>query len=321
MFEWLITLFKSNYQRWLSRRIPAAKLVTLNQRRIFIFPSRAGFSFLALLLLLLIAAINYQNNMAFALVFLLACVFFVSVLHTYANLSGLTIQALQAKPVFAGDSIAIELRLSRKGVAHYYDIKLAWKHSDQRIVSLLANDEQRISLYLPTSRRGLLRPGRLTIETVYPLGLLRAWSSLALDIEALVYPRPLAVDMKALTAVDGEEGEAMLADGSDDFYGFRDYQAGDSLKNIYWKGYAKGHDLQLKQFSSFRQKQLWLDWQTFNGNIETRLSYLCYWALRLESQQKEYGLRLPDKEIAPAKGMRHQAAVLRSLALYQQGAA
>ena len=40
---------------------------------------------------MLITAINYQNNMSFALTFLLATLFVVGVLHTYANLSGLTI--------------------------------------------------------------------------------------------------------------------------------------------------------------------------------------------------------------------------------------
>jgi hypothetical protein len=36
---------------------------------------------------MLVAAINYQNNMAFALTFLLANLFVVAVLHSYANLS------------------------------------------------------------------------------------------------------------------------------------------------------------------------------------------------------------------------------------------
>ena len=48
--------------RWLARRIPAGKEVTLDQRRIFIFPTRAGVLYVLLVVLLLLTAINYQNN-------------------------------------------------------------------------------------------------------------------------------------------------------------------------------------------------------------------------------------------------------------------
>ena len=52
---------------------------------------------------MLIAAINYQNNMSYALTFLLANLFLVAVLHSYANL---TISAVGAQDVFAGQRCA-----------------------------------------------------------------------------------------------------------------------------------------------------------------------------------------------------------------------
>jgi uncharacterized protein (DUF58 family) len=318
MYNYLREQLTTRYHHWIDRRNPMAAEVTLNQRRIFIFPSRAGFAFLFLLLVMLIAAINYQKNMAFALVFLLACVFFISVLHTYANLSGLTLKALPVKKVFVGDSIPFAMQLSRRGSAYYYDINLSWEHSDKQIVSLLEHPQQRLILHLPASKRGYFKPGRLLLETCYPLGLLRAWSWVALDFQAMVYPQPIAADMKPLPASDGEEGEAMLANGSDDFYGLRDYQPGDHLKHVFWKSYAKGRDLSIKQYAGYRQQQLWLDWQAFDGPLEKRLSHLCYWALKLEQQQQEYGLRLPAVEILPAVGAQHQASVLKALALCER---
>lgn len=319
MFKAIVDQLNSRYRQWIERRIPSAQSVTLNQRRIFIFPTRAGFAFLGLLFVMLIAAINYQNNMAFALVFMLACVFFVSVLHTYANLSGLTIKALGAKAVFAGDSIPFKIQLSRHGRAYYYDISLSWPGCEKELVCLLENNERVLNLHLLAKKRGYFKPERLLVETCYPVGLLRAWTWIALEFDALVYPQPLAVDIKALPASDGEEGEAMLANGSDDFYGFRDYHPGDSLKHVFWKGYAKGQDLQLKQYACYREQQLWLDWEAFDGSVDKRLSHLCYWALRLEHNKQEYGLRLPGHEIAPAMGGAHQRLVLRALALFNPG--
>jgi hypothetical protein len=89
--------------------------VTLDQRRIFIFPSRTGFFFGLSLLVMLVAAINYQNNMAYALTFLLANLFVVAVLHSYANLSGLTITAVGAEDGFPGqrDGVSFAPALQR----------------------------------------------------------------------------------------------------------------------------------------------------------------------------------------------------------------
>lgn len=319
MLKPLFEALNTRYRQWIERRIPPARVVTLDQRRIFIFPTRAGFAFLGLLFVMLIAAINYQNNLAFGLVFLLACLFFVSVLHTYANLSGLSIKALQSKKAFVGDSVAFEMLLSRQGSSHYYDVGLCWPETEVQLLCLLDNSEERLSLHLQATQRGHFKPGRLLLETFYPVGLLRAWSWVALEFDALIYPQPIAADIKSLPASEGEEGEAMLVDGSDDFYGFRDYHPGDPLKHVFWKGYAKGQDLQLKQYTGYRQKQLWLDWEAFDGPLEKRLSHLCYWALKLERHKQEYGLRLPGLEIVPAMGASHQSVVLKALALFNSG--
>ena len=89
---------RASFQQWVNRRIPPAREVTLDQRRIFIFPGKVGFFFGFCLLVMLVTAINFQNNLCYALTFLLATLFMVAILHTFANLSGLTIRALRAQP-------------------------------------------------------------------------------------------------------------------------------------------------------------------------------------------------------------------------------
>lgn len=103
--------FKPYWNRWLSRRIPVAASVRLNQRRIFIIPSQVGLAFMVALLLMLLAAINYQNSLAYALTFLLSSVFVVAILHTYRNLAGLILKAGAAPAVFAGEPATFRVRL------------------------------------------------------------------------------------------------------------------------------------------------------------------------------------------------------------------
>ncbi|MGH8354638.1 MAG: DUF58 domain-containing protein, partial [Pseudomonas sp.] len=109
---------KPRWNRWLARRIPPAASVRLDQRRIFIIPTRVGLAFGLCLLLMLLAAINYQNSLAYGLAFLLLAVFIVAILHTYRNLAGLTLNAGGGGAVFVGEQARFRVRLESRGRAH-----------------------------------------------------------------------------------------------------------------------------------------------------------------------------------------------------------
>jgi len=50
-------------------------VLTLDQRRIFILPSKRGLGFALLILVLMLIAFVYNNNLAYMLAFLLASIF------------------------------------------------------------------------------------------------------------------------------------------------------------------------------------------------------------------------------------------------------
>ena len=311
-------------QAWISRRIPPARSVTLDQKRIFIFPSRVGFSFSVVLLLMLITAINYQNNMSFALTFLLATLFIVAVLHTFANLSGLSIHAVRAQAAFPRQQSEFEILVERSRKREHFALYVKWPGSAESVINLVEEDFAQVRLHAPVGTRGWHHPGRLSISSTYPLGLLRCWSSIDLDLKALVYPEPVAFEDLPGLATDTPDGASVPVLGSDDFYGFRDYRRGDSLRQVHWKGLAKGQGLQSKQYGAYADRSVWLDWAMFPGlGVEQRLSHLCYWALQFESKNEEYGLRLPGVSIEPGVGEKHRDRVLKELALYNidEGAA
>ncbi|WP_078455935.1 DUF58 domain-containing protein [Solemya velum gill symbiont] len=312
--------FRAQFGRWLKKRLPAARSITLDRHRLFVFPSRAGFGFLLFVVVILLVAINYQNNMVFGLAFLLSSLLVITILHTWGNLSGLTVSSLRAIPVFAGESAVFEIRISRPERGARHAITLAWPDGDSAYTSLLEEKEVIVELSLPAHRRGVLRPGRLLIETHYPLGLVRCWSWIDLALETLVYPQPLESEFHSGDSGETDSGEVMVNLAGDDYYGLREYQPGDSLKQVAWKHYARGHDLQTRQFAAYRDHQLWLDYEAFTGGVEARLSALCFEVLRVEANREEYGLRLPGIEIEPGKGDRHREQVLSALALFQGGA-
>ena len=309
--------FRQRFAEWVNRRIPPARSVTLDQKRIFIFPSRTGFFFGLCLLVMLMTAINYQNNMSYALTFLLCTLFVVGILHTYANLSGLTIRALRATPVFPGQQSEFSLQLERGGRREHFALHVKWPESTASMVNLVEQDQVQVHLHMAVGARGWFSPGRLLLESTYPLGLLRSWTWVDLDLAAMVYPQPLATPELPGLAVDQPDGAALPIVGSDDFHGFRDYRHGDSMRQIHWKGMAHGQGIQTKQYNAYASRSAWLDWDMFpDMGTERRLSHLCYWALDFEGRNEEYGLRLPGVAIAPGIGERHRDRVLQALALH-----
>ena len=314
-----VSAVRSRYRAWLDRRIPASRSVTLNQRRIFIFPSRVGLFFASCLALMLLTAINYQNNMSYALTFLLTTLFIVAVLHTYANLSGLTVQGVRAQAGFPGQQSVFELRLERYRRRTHYALLFRWPNSSEALVNLVDEDSIRIELLAPLGSRGWYNPGRLLIESRYPLGLLRCWTWVDLDLHALVYPRPEPCPEPRGADAAQPDGAAAPTYGQDDFHGFRPYREGDSLRRLYWKGLARGQSPQTKQYAAYADRSVWLDWEMFPGGTEQRLSQMCYLAIELERGREEYGLRLPDQAIDPGCGAKHHERVLKALALYGLG--
>lgn len=308
---------RSRFRTWVNRRIPASRAVTLDQKRIFIFPSKVGFFFALFLLLMLITAINYQNNMSYALTFLLATLFIIATLHTYANLSGLTIRALRAQPAFPGQQSEFAVQVERGKRRDHFGLHLKWPESSEAMINLVDDDRTQVHLHTAVGARGWYSPGRLLLESTYPLGLLRCWTWVDLDLYALVYPQPQTSAELPGLPTDRPDGASIPIMGSDDFYGFRDYRAGDSLRQVHWKGLAKGQNLQSKQYMAYADRGVWLDWDMFPDiGVEQRLSHLCYWALEFSARNQEYGLRMPGAIIEPALGERHRDEVLKELAVY-----
>lgn len=309
---------KARWRRWVVRRIPAAAQVQLNQRRIFIMPNRVGAVFAVVLMLMLLAGINYENSLAYGLTFLLSALFVVAILHTYRNFAGLVLKAGASNPVFVGEQALFRVRLEGERSAHHA-VGIGWPPQPLQVVDVPLAGQRECELTLPALHRGWLRPERMRVESHFPLGILVAWSWVDLDQAVLVYPRPLEGDLPL--AVDGiadEEGEGRRAagQGAEDYQGLRIYQPGDSKRRLHWKAFSRGQGLLVKDFSALAGHDLWLDFQALGGGVEERLSRLCHWVLQLDVRQQPYGLRLPGTELVPDVGEAHRERCLRALALY-----
>lgn len=312
----------TRYQRWMAKQVPPRNRVTLNRKNIYIVPTRNGLLFILTAALVFIAAINYAVSLAFALAFLMVSVFILSILHSFNNLNQLTLSSRSAQDVFCGEEARFRVLLSRSPKRRHESLELTFHNTpaDAAVsyTDLTVHDSEEVDVFALASSRGEFQAPRLRVLTRYPLGLCRAWSVVDLNMHCLVYPRPVQFSMNQFdSGASGGSDSAINREGSEDFYGLRDYVPGDSLRQVAWKTVARGQDMQLKQFVDYVDNKIWLDWDMFYGfNVEERLSRLCYCVVQLSKTGNVFGMRIPGSEYAPATGPEHRKTLLRALARF-----
>lgn len=308
----------------------AADNKNTRKQRIYIMPTRHGLLFGLMLFAMLIGAINYNNSMAYILTFLLGSLSLVTILHTYRNLAGMVINEAPPLPVFSGELAKFPLILDNRNrhirfaITFIRSSKKKWRlnqtstNSHITTCNIDQNQLERIEVPVRSLHRGLLKAGRIKVYTIFPLGLFTAWSTIDVKQACLVYPKPEG--QKSLPPVDLTESTGIQGkySGTDDFTGFRNYQAGDSIKNIAWKVYAQQKGLFVKRFIGSGSDKLHLRWNDVSHlpDIESRLSQLCCWLIEAESQSLQYGLNIPEVSLGTGHGEKHLHLCLASLAKY-----
>lgn len=332
------------FDAWWDARLPRQDQLTLNHRNLYILPTRAGWSFAAVLLVLLVASINEQVNLGYALTFLLGGSALAAAHQTHGNLQGIRLTLLSARSVHAGQVLKLNVILRnehRKRGRWGLHIKprTAQRHGPEQAalsalaqpVEVLPGSDSAVELDVPAARRGWLDLPRITVDSAYPLGLFRAWAYWRPLTRVLIWPAldPLA---PPLPEWDGDAALTAAArrasQGHENPEGLRDYRRGDPLRWIAWKksshAIASGTGLVTRTLEQSRSPDLWLDYEHSPGlnglDVEARLSRLATWLLQAEagahSTGAAYGLKLPGQRIACASGPHHLRTCLDALAIW-----
>ena len=289
--------------------------VTLNQRRIFILPTHRGLNFAILTALLLLIAFVYNNNLVYLLAFLLASIFFITILHSYNSLAGLVLQKGPSTAVFAGEAARFKLHITNPFDMERRQLQITLEQTEP--LTMQPQSKACVALYTLTQKRGWHTAGTVTISSTYPLGLFRVWSPIRFNLKTLVYPAPSPLALPFPETPSAQVRQGLSRKGADDFYGLREYQPGDAIKQIHWKAYAKGQGLFSKQYGGDSAAQIWLDYDNAPGHhTEERLSQLCRWVIDAERAGIAYGFSMPGLRLSPDNGVMHARKCLEALALF-----
>ncbi len=284
---------------WIRRRQGADLLpITLQRRRLYILPTRTGIAFAALLLLMLIAGLNYGNSVALLTTFLLAGLALVAMHACHRNLLGLEIADLTSRDSFAGEHATLQLRVANSTAQARFGIELDGTGHAPVICTAAANGDIVIALQVATARRGATPIGRLRIMTTWPFGLFRAWTWLHIAHDIIVYPRPTG--HRAVPPAAGSAGGTAPREAgeADEWATLRAFRDGDSPRQVAWKAYARGAPLLVKEYTASGSAARLFEFAALTGmDTEQRLSQLARWIVNAATAGERFGLALPQRLI------------------------
>ena len=324
-----VAYVRARFQSWWQARLPLKDSITLNQRNVYILPTRPGFTLAATLMVLLIGSINYQLNLGYLLTFLLAGSAVVGMHVCHGTLRGLTMNLIAPDAQFAGASAVIGVNLLNERKTVRYGIGLGalatqgepYKERHWVWVDVPALGSTTVHVAFKPERRGLHRVPTLTAETRFPLGTFRVWTVWRPAAQVLIYPSP-EPHPPSLPPGEPRSGGAAATQvhATGEYDGVRAYRRGDPLKLVVWKKAAKADELVSRDAQQAQRFELWLDFAQAGGagsagSSEFKLSRLCAWVLEAHKRGVDYGLRLPGLEVKPGSGAAHKKRCLEALAL------
>ncbi|WMW79375.1 DUF58 domain-containing protein [Undibacterium cyanobacteriorum] len=305
-------------------KAPEPGELTLTQRRVFTLPSKPGLAFLLVLVICFLTSTNYNLNLGFGMTYLLGGIAIVNAFYTFRNLAYLKLSASDGAPIFVGDNAEFHFHVNNADSLARYALHFSFRQSPQQtqVIDLEGNENVTVKLKTASQQRGYMACPRVQIQTWFPLGLLRAWSTWLPDSKTLVYPRP--EDNPPPLPTDGPTGEQGIStSGQEEFSGVRMYQQGDPLKHLSWKHIARvdldaGGNLISKQFSGASVGAVSIIFSELPAqlDLESKISRMTAWVLDAEHQGLPYFFEIGRLSIGPDLGEQHRNTCLKALACF-----
>lgn len=266
------------------------------------------------------AAEAQSNGAAHLIALLVAAMGLVSWLHARANLRGLGVRLVGARPVAQDESRRIPVELRASGAFSPCGLEVMAIGAEKPVFVERVPAGGSVMLDLPPPVRPAGGSLRILVRSVYPLGLFTAQAVMETSWVRRVHPKP-AGDLPLPSPDRGLQGDAAVVvtartqTGGDDFAGLREWRAGDSPRHIDWRSAARGGPLMVKSWSSGAQGVIVLDWSALKHEDAARASQIARWIEICEEEGRPYELRLPEATIRASLGPAHRRRCLDALAM------
>ncbi|MFN0132193.1 MAG: DUF58 domain-containing protein [Phycisphaerales bacterium] len=299
-----------------------------------------GVLYVLVTLFLAVGAINSQNNLLF-----LALGLAIGGLLVSGVLSGSSLMSadLVREPTLSAElatPTALRYRVAHRGrVIPAYGIAIAemrsagsnWAEFAESPRAFVVGIEPRRSAPAEATimprRRGVMRVDEVRMWTTLPFGLTRKSSTFTLPMVVTVLPPdvPIRAGLFRRVAARAMMGaESSRATGmSEEFFGLREYVAGDATRSIAWKRSARIGELVVRQTASPSPRRLWvvlrLDGRAKPSANELAIAAAAGLLRRARAEGLAVGLAVPvlGLTFAPSQSPAHLRRLLDELALVE----
>jgi uncharacterized protein (DUF58 family) len=300
-------VIQSFWSKWTKKSFSFARQKTLTQKDVLVFIYQQGYLYLVLIFITFIAGVNYANNLILGFCFLISAVLCISFYITFKQLHGLEIDVSYAELGQVGQPLVLELYFKQS----HSQARYLWVQADEQLDHILFSDLQhRYTLELSPDTRGIFTYPTIKFFSVYPFGLVRAWTYLYLTGQSWIAPRA------EYPTMEQQRSQRKLELEFDEFRELRNFRQGDSIQAVSWKQVARGQGLYVKVFEQHDdQHSIEIDYQHMpSTDHEEKLRLMMGLIEQCEQQQCAYRLLLPHAELPKGMGEQQLQQAKRLLA-------
>lgn len=276
--------------------------------------TRQGKFFFALLMIIFIGSMNFQNNLGMLTAVFVGYSFLISGFMAYKNLIGIHVSAGYVEPVFCAELITIPVKLEFSQQTPNTRLRIIISQDEQHVDEDVQAADGLYPIKLATQKRGRYTLKMITIASTHLLGAFEARLNVNVNLQYLVYPTPVLSIYSGYHASIEIDSQHALATEQTDYYGQRPYMPGDSIKHVNWKSFAGRKGLNTHLFSDASDQTSIIDWNAYvTPEPELRLSQMTQAIIDLAQTGKDYGLCLPGLSIKPGHGVLHRQQCLTAV--------
>lgn len=304
------------WDAWWTARLPPTDPFQLSQRNVYIVPTAAGWAWALTVIVMLVAAINYQLSLGYALTFALCSAALAAMHSGHATLRGLSVHATPLASGHVGQTVPWVIEITNAGLHTRRSVGLrVGPGGEVTWFDVAPGARARLPVRVQLMHRGWQAAPRVTLFTLFPIGIFRVWAPWQPALRTLVYPAPEA-SAPAWPATASTDGGAQST-AADPQRTLRPYRRGDPLHHVLWRRALPGRPwVSHPPEPVSRADRLWLSPAlTGLADHEAQLSRLCAWVLRAQAQGCPVGLNLDGQQLPPHNHPEHYAQLLGALAL------
>ena len=242
-----------------------------NNSKIYIYPNLNGIGLSLFVFFCFLISVFYENNSGLLLSIIIFFIFFISILISHQNINNLKISSSNEYYVEANKNKNLTLIIENLSKEKKLNININYQKENIGNFNFFKKINY-FNLNYNKKLRGVYILDTITLNSIYPFGIIKTKINHKPDCDIIVYPQSIKPNLELLNEFNIDKSI-----DADDFDGIDEFKNGDSYSKIAWKKST----IDKKYIKIFKDKEktqkLILDLDRYNElEFELLLSYSIY---------------------------------------------